>query len=52
MSAEFLFDLLAGAVGIGLIAAARAFIGKLPEEGRNGFAGRQRIIRELVAEIL
>ena len=48
---EFAFDLLAGAVVIGLIAAARAFVGQLPEEGGDGFAGRQRVFGELVAEI-
>ncbi len=48
---EFLFDLLAGAVVIGLIAAARAFVSEFGEEGGDGFVGRKRVFGELIAEV-
>ncbi len=48
---EFLFDLLAGAVVIGLIAAAGSFVREPGEEGGDGFVGRQRVFGELVAEV-
>ena len=48
---QFAFDLLARAVVIRLIAAARAFVGQLPEKRGNGLARRQRIVGKLIAEI-
>ena len=48
---EFAFDLMPRAVVIRLIAAARAFIGQLPEKRGDGLARGQRIVRKLIAEI-
>ena len=42
---------MAGAVVIGLVAAARAFVGEFREVGGDGFVGWERVFGELVAEV-
>ncbi len=48
---QLALDLPAGALVIGLVAAARAFVGALPQKRIHRFAFGHRVLRKLVAEI-